>query len=158
MTRNALPVPVPERRALSKLRAVLRNLSPRAMIVIFVAVLILFRWLHLILALEVAATGRQIQIASEERQKHEWQIDRLEKEIAEAESPKRLAILVPLRGIEPRPPEYLPLEVAGGLGVKVTEKRDSAATVDIATSESPAGILDSIAAFLTGSASVTAAP
>jgi hypothetical protein len=140
------------------LRIFLRTLSPKTLVVVFVAVLILFRWLHLMLALEVAATGRQIQLASEELQRHEWRIDRLEKEIAEAESPRALAIMVQQLGLEPRQPEYVPLEEGTGLGVQVPGRDGSVVATRSQTEQSQPSVFDTISTFVTGSASVTVAP
>ena len=83
--------------------------SLRTAIIAFVAVLILFRWLHLILALQITSTGLQIQVRTQDLRKNERQITVLHNHIAEAESPKNLASRAIELGYSPTNPIYLPL-------------------------------------------------
>jgi cell division protein FtsB len=94
----------PER---TRLRVPARALSLRTAIILFVGLLILFRWLHLILALQLASTGRQIQIATEELHKIERYNTSLVREISEAESPANLASRALEEGYGPRKLIYL---------------------------------------------------
>jgi hypothetical protein len=59
-------------------------------VIVFVILLILFQWLHLILALEMAATSREMQLIREEIEQQERLNALLLRAIAEAESPRRL--------------------------------------------------------------------
>lgn len=86
--------------------------SLRTAIIVFVAVLILFRWLHLILALDITSTGRQIQLRTEELDRHKRAIADLEHRIALAESPTRLSELAQELGYGPRAIVYLLLDHA----------------------------------------------
>ncbi|MGD2205264.1 MAG: hypothetical protein PVH17_00675 [Anaerolineae bacterium] len=79
----------------------------RTAVIIFVALLILFRWLHLILALEIATNGRQIQLRTEELHKYERLNLAIQREIAEAESPRQLADRALSLGYRPHKPIYL---------------------------------------------------
>ena len=158
MARNSLPVPVPERRPLSRLLGFVRSLSPKTLVVVLVAVILLFRWLHLVLALDIAATGRRIQLVTQQQQKHEWKIDQLEKLIAEAESPRTLAVVVEQLGLEPGRPEFVPRAEGEGPVLQVPGVDRSGGTDRGRTAVSPPSIFESISAFLTGSASVTVAP
>ena len=74
-----------------------------------VVVTILLLWLHFVLALQIASTGRQIQIATEDLNEMKRQNAAIEREIAEAESPYRLAERAYDLGYRPRTPIYLPL-------------------------------------------------
>lgn len=83
----------------------------RTVILGLVALLILFRWLHLILALQTATYGRDVQIRTEELMRLERQNNLLRSQIAEAESPLVLSERGLLLGLIPRTPVYLPVEV-----------------------------------------------
>jgi hypothetical protein len=81
--------------------------SLRTAFVIFIGLLIVFRWLHLILALQIASTGREMQIQTEELQRIERHNAALQREIAGAESPQNLAERAYQQGYRPRQPIYL---------------------------------------------------
>ena len=96
-------------RNLVRARIVPRAPSLRTAIIVFIAVLVLFRWLHLILALQITSTGQQILNSTEILRKHEREITVLQRIIAEAESPTNLANVATGLGYSPRTPIYLPL-------------------------------------------------
>jgi cell division protein FtsB len=96
--------PTPEQ---SRPRISGRAPSLRTAVIVFLGLLILFRWLHLILALQLASTGRQIQIATEELQKIERHNTTLVQEISEAESPTDLAQRAIQEGYKPGQPIYV---------------------------------------------------
>jgi cell division protein FtsB len=98
------PQPTPERTRLHMPR---RGPSLRMAAIIVVGLLILFRWLHLILALQIASTGRQIQIATEELDRLNRHNTMLVREISEAESPVTLSERAIEAGYGPRQPLYL---------------------------------------------------
>jgi hypothetical protein len=81
--------------------------SLRTAVIIFIGLLILFRWLHLILALQLASTGRQIQIATEELQRIERHNMTLVRDISEAESPASLSDRATQAGYGPVQPIYV---------------------------------------------------
>jgi hypothetical protein len=81
--------------------------SLRTALIVSIGLLIVFRWLHLILALEIVSTGREMQIQTEELQRIERQNAALQREIAGAESPKNLAERAYQQGYRPRQPIYL---------------------------------------------------
>jgi len=83
----------------------------RTTLIAFVALLILFRWLHLILALQIAATGRQLQIQQEELGRIERYNAMLRLAIAKATLPSRLATEAEQYGYGPRDPLYLLIAV-----------------------------------------------
>jgi cell division protein FtsB len=91
----------------SRLRVPSRAFSLRTAIIVFVGLLILFRWLHLILALQLASTGRQIQIATQELQKAERYNATLVRQISEAEAPANLASRAARQGYGPGKLLYL---------------------------------------------------
>lgn len=87
-----------------------RGPSLRTAVIVFIAVLILFRWLHLILTLEIASTSHQIENLREERRRHERIIADLRRRIAVAESPDVLSDMADEMGYGMRPVVYLPLD------------------------------------------------
>ncbi len=91
----------------SRPRLSARPPSLRTAIIIFVGLLILFRWLHLILALQIASTGRQIDITTDELHRIERHNMALMHEIAEAEAPANLSRRAYEAGYRPRQPVYL---------------------------------------------------
>jgi hypothetical protein len=74
-----------------------------------IALLILFGWLRLILALEIASTGRQIQILTEELASIERGNNGLRLKIATALSPERLARIAEELGYALYEPIYVPM-------------------------------------------------
>jgi cell division protein FtsB len=91
----------------SRLRVPARAPSLRTAAIIFIGLLILFRWLHLILALQIASTSRQIQIATEELDRIDRHNTMLVREISETESPAGLSERALEAGYGPRQPIYL---------------------------------------------------
>lgn len=79
------------------------------MLAVLVIVTILLLWLHFVLALQIASTGRQIQIATEDLHKLKRSNAAILREISEAESPRRLAERAYDLGYRPQTPIYLPL-------------------------------------------------
>lgn len=86
-----------------------RTPSSWTVLAIFVIVIILFLWLHFVLALQIASTGRQIQIATEDLHKLERANAAIQRQVAEAESPRELAERAHDLGYQPQVPVYLPL-------------------------------------------------
>jgi hypothetical protein len=95
----------------SRLRVPGHALSLRTAIIVFVGLLILFRWLHLILALQLASTGRQIQIATEELQKAGRYNATLVRQISAAEAPVSLGSRATQLGYRPSTLLYLKTDV-----------------------------------------------
>ncbi|MBN1135495.1 MAG: hypothetical protein JXM73_02870 [Anaerolineae bacterium] len=71
------------------------------------ALLILFAWLHLILALQIASTGRQIQITTEELQRLKRENMAVARDIAIAESEEKMTKRATAMGYGPQAPVYL---------------------------------------------------
>jgi hypothetical protein len=87
MASHSLPVPVPQARERSQLHVANRLPSLRVAVAVFAALLILFAWLHLLVAMQIASTNRLIMQRTAE-------LDRLERDkqaillkIAQSESP-----------------------------------------------------------------------
>jgi hypothetical protein len=89
-----------------------------ALVAISVALLILFTWLHLVLALQIAATNRQLLTQAGE-------LDRLVRdngavlvEIAQAQTPQKLQERALQMGFRPQEPVYLllPEDASRGAG------------------------------------------
>lgn len=81
--------------------------SGQVFVVALVVLVILFLWLHLILALGIEATGRQIQIKTAELEKTRRQILAREQEAAQARSQEILASRARELGYQPQVPIYL---------------------------------------------------
>jgi hypothetical protein len=79
------------------------------MIAVVITLLILFGWLRLILALEIASTGRQIQVLTEDKKQIERDNDYLSMRIAEALDPAVLASRAYDAGFRPSTPNYVPM-------------------------------------------------
>jgi hypothetical protein len=107
MASRSLPIPTRQAQKQVQARTWVHAPSLRAAIIAFVAVLILFRWLHLILALQIASTGRQIQLVNGELQRLERANSELQRRIAAAESPGILADEAIRLGYAPRLPLYV---------------------------------------------------
>lgn len=76
----------------------------------FVALFVLFLWLHFIVAQQIESVGRDIQVRTEELHKIERHIQDLQRQIAIAGSQKRLAIQAQSLGYQPQKPVYLRVE------------------------------------------------
>lgn len=110
MSSHSLPFPLRQTRGKIQLGVGTRLPSLRTVLFIVVAVLILFRWLNLILALEITRTGREIQTGTEQLRRQERHNARLRLDIAQAQAPTGLAEEATKLGYQPRKPEYLPLD------------------------------------------------
>jgi hypothetical protein len=82
----------------------------RTVIIVGATFLILFAWLHLILSLQIASTGRQIQITKEKMEQIERDNLAIVRDIAAAESQKKMADRATALGYGPQAPLYLPLD------------------------------------------------
>jgi hypothetical protein len=110
MASHSLPVPYrqPSQHALTQ--GATRVPSLRTVAIVFVILLILFQWLHLILALEMAATSREMQLITEEIEQQERLNALLLRAIAEAESPRRLGKHAEILGYMPGTRVYIELD------------------------------------------------
>ncbi len=94
--------------------------SLRTAVIAFIVVLILFRWLHLILALQIAGTGRQIQEQTDTLLQLQRQNASLLDQASLAGSPQDLLDRSEQLGYRPGTPVYLnsdkPLATATGDG------------------------------------------
>ena len=103
MTKHSQPTKRSERAAPAS------TVPVRTMLFGGAALLILFAWLHLILALQIASTGRQIQIATEELQKLKRDNMAVVRDTAVAESEEKMAERAAALGYGPQAPVYLSL-------------------------------------------------
>ena len=108
MASRSLPVPLPQAQSQNRERVVVRGPSVRVLVAVSVALLILFSWLRMILALEVASTGRQIQLRTQDLERIERGNDNLRLQISHALSPVRLAPLAEQMGFQSHQPVYVP--------------------------------------------------
>ena len=88
------------------------------------AVLILFAWLHLILALQIASTGRQIQMATEELKKLKRDNMAVVRDTAVAESEEKMAARAAALDYGPQAPVYLSLDQAFAPTGPAVDSRD----------------------------------
>jgi len=103
MAKHSQPTKRPEKAALATI------VPARAVLFGGAALLILFAWLHLILALQIASTGRQIQLATEQLQKLKRDNMAMVLDTAVAESEERMAERAAALGYGPQAPVYLSL-------------------------------------------------
>jgi hypothetical protein len=111
MASHSLPIPLSPARKSARERTSVRAPSMRLVLTVSIALLILFSWLRLILALEIATTGRQIQLRTRELEKIERDSQLIQLQIAEAMSPSNMARLNEERGFTPHAPVYVPVSV-----------------------------------------------
>jgi hypothetical protein len=78
--------------------------------VVFVVLLILFFWLHFIMAQQIEAVGREIQAARQELDKIERQNDMLKGQIVNASTQKSMAQRARERNYQPQEPLYLSVD------------------------------------------------
>lgn len=105
----SISLPLSQARKRTEAKTANRTPSVRAIIIVCVALLILFGWLHLILALEIASTGRQIQIQTAQLDQIERRNDWLQWQAASVCSSANMAERAKSLGFEPQQPIYLPL-------------------------------------------------
>jgi hypothetical protein len=106
MASQLLPVPVQAHKQ-SRTQPSVHTLSLRAACIAFVAIVILFRWLHLIVSLQVASTDRQIQISTDQLAECERANAAVLYSIAEASSPRSFAQRAMELGYGPQTPAYV---------------------------------------------------
>jgi hypothetical protein len=112
MASQSLPIPVPQTKAWVRAgaRAINRTLPLWTVVAILAALLILFGWLHLILALEVTSTNRAIQERTAVLDRIERDQAIIVREIAAARSPQRLEDRALQGGFQTHRPLYLIIE------------------------------------------------
>jgi hypothetical protein len=106
MASKSLPIAAQARKQ-NLTRASVHAPSLRAALIALVAIVIVFRWLDLIVSLQVTATARQIQMSNDELAKVERANAALECSIAEASSPRNLAARALQLGYGPKTPAYV---------------------------------------------------
>lgn len=126
MASQSLPIPVPQTKTWMRAgaRAINRVLPLWTVVAILAALLILFGWLHLILALQVVSTNRAIQEGTQVLDKIERSQAIIVREIAEARSPERLEDRALQEGFQAHQPVYLIVQQdldATGTGVDPEE-------------------------------------
>ena len=105
------------------------------------ALLILFAWLHLILALQIASTGRQIQIATEQLDKLKRDSMAVIRDTAIIESEENMTRRATAIGYGPQAPVYLSLGqtlTTAGPAVGSNGAQNSA---DLPASDAQGGVL-----------------
>ena len=88
MASHLLPVPVPQARERSQLHVTGRIPSLRVAIAVFAALLILFGWLHLLVAMQIASTDRLILDKRAELERLERDAHIVLLQIGHGESPR----------------------------------------------------------------------
>ena len=88
MASYSLPVPVPQARERSQLHVTSSTPSLRVAIAVFAALLILFGWLHLLVAMQIASTDRLILDKKAEIERLERDTHAVLLKIGQGESPR----------------------------------------------------------------------
>jgi hypothetical protein len=107
MTSHPVPFPVLQMRDRMRAHVAHRALPVWTAIAILAALLILFGWLHLILAVEIISIDREILNQTQMLERVERDKAATRREIAEAQSPKHLEPRSRLLGFQPQQPAYL---------------------------------------------------
>ncbi len=107
MASHSLPVPLPHAIKRERDAGTAQTHRLRIVIAVFVTLLILLSWLHLIQALEIASTGRDIQIQTEKLERIERTNNELRIKIAETLSPVNLAEAADELGFRASQPVYV---------------------------------------------------
>jgi predicted PurR-regulated permease PerM len=94
-----------------------RHRNPPAVIIliVFVALLILFLWLHFIMAQQIESVGREIQAGQEKLDKIRRENAALQGEIATMDTQKKMAERAEDMNYEPQQPLYLLIDQPPGL-------------------------------------------
>ena len=87
MASSSALIPMPQTKASARLRLAAQAPTLRTAFILFMVLLILFGWLHLILAMHIASTTRLIHQEEKVRDKLDRDRAALLQQIAEAESP-----------------------------------------------------------------------
>ncbi len=106
MASRSLQAPLSRVGKQSRVRAI-STPSVRMVVAVVVTLLILFGWLRLILALEVASTGRQLQVLSEDLKEIERDNDYVGMRLAGALDPAVLAARAEEAGFQLSKPDYV---------------------------------------------------
>jgi hypothetical protein len=128
MASQPLSIPAPQAERVEKYVST-RTIPMRTVVAVFSALLILFAWLHFVLALQIASTNQQIYDERQALAKQERENAIILLRIAEAESPRNLEQRAILAQYEPQKPRYLM--------VKQTLDADATDTALDATAVSP---------------------
>lgn len=112
MASHAMPIPIAQARKRPRAQTAEQGLSLRTAFFLLLTLVILLGWLHVILSLEIASTGRQIQLKSGELAALQRDNNLLRWQVAEAMSPPKLALRARELGYGPQPPLYLLLTKA----------------------------------------------
>jgi hypothetical protein len=107
MASNSISLPFPRTRERQKVATARYAPTVRTVIIVCVALLILFGWLYLILALEIAATGRQIQVMTAELERLERQKEMKQFQISTVMSSRNMEERALEAGYAPQEPVYL---------------------------------------------------
>lgn len=86
MASPSIPMPFPKTQKRARARLATHVLSMKAVIIVFVVLFILFLWLHFILAMDITATHRQIEIKTKELNRLKRDSGALRRRIADIES------------------------------------------------------------------------
>lgn len=109
MASHSAPMPAAQARERTRAGENNRALPVQAAIGIFAVLLILFSWLHLVSALQVASTDRQIYERGKELEKLERDNAAILLQSAESWTPKGLEEEAIRQGYKPQIPLYIPL-------------------------------------------------
>lgn len=148
MASHSLPVPVPQARERSQIRVTSRLPLLRVAVAVFATLLILFAWLHLLVAMEIASTNRLIMAQTGKLERLERDKQAVLLKIAWEESPLAMEARLQNEGFVLQEPMYLDLSqasanLADSESTQPALLAESAIPEEKAASESPS-LLESI--------------
>jgi hypothetical protein len=115
-----------------------------AAVVLFAALLILFGWLHFILALQVAETNQQIQESQRLLEGLRRTNATLRQHVARAQSPRLMEHQAIAAGYRPKKPIHIPLPRAASAGAQTGIGAGTPSPLAVTTTETTEFRMDSI--------------
>jgi hypothetical protein len=115
-----------------------------AAVALFAALLILFGWLHFILALQVAETNQQIQDSTRFLEGLRRTNATLRQQVARAQSPRLMEHQAIAAGYRPKKPIHIPLPIASSAGAQTGIGAGSPSRPDATATETTEFRMDSI--------------
>jgi hypothetical protein len=155
MASHSLPIPVPQARVRSEAHTSSRLPSVQVTIAVFAALLILFGWLHLLLAMQIASTDRQILSKNEELRMQKRDNAAVLRHIAEAESPRNMEDRIELEDYQVGGRVYLYLPELAEEDAPGSDRSEAAPLIDTEhqaqATPVPSSLIESVFGELYGS-------
>jgi hypothetical protein len=148
MASSSALIPMPQTKASARLRLAAQAPTLRIAFILFVVLLILFGWLHLILAMHIASTTRLIHQQEKVQDKLDRDKAALLQQIAEAESPRNMETRLEAAGYVREEPLFLgassPITMEADDDISLGSSSSASATSTETSSSISGSLLDSV--------------